>query len=56
MMGLKTFCTKYCPYRENEDKRNMEPCINCPVETYLDIIEEDNNAYILFKETFSPRD
>jgi len=38
-VDLKVFCEKYCPYRDNEPKRHLEPCINCPVKTYLDIRE-----------------
>ena len=33
------FCKNQCPYRGNKDKRNMEPCLNCPVETYLAVLE-----------------
>ena len=33
------FCKNKCPYRGIDDKRNLEPCINCPVGTYLAVLE-----------------
>ena len=35
----KKYCNNYCPYRHNENKRKMEPCINCPLVTWLDMVE-----------------
>ena len=39
-MTFDKFCNDYCPYRRNENKRKMEPCVNCPVMTWLDMTEE----------------
>ena len=40
----RTYCEKKCPYHSNQDKRNMEPCLNCPVESYLDFKETEKEV------------
>ena len=41
-MTFDEYCNNYCPYRHNENKRHMEPCINCPLMTWLDMLHDNN--------------
>jgi len=46
-MDFKQFCRDRCPYRDNHEYhlyRKLEPCINCPVEAYIDVTESNNGA------------
>lgn len=42
----ETFCKTYCPYASNREKeperykRGLEPCLNCPVESFTEFIAE----------------
>ncbi|CFX15474.1 Uncharacterized [Syntrophomonas zehnderi OL-4] len=40
MFNFDKFCKAQCPYSYIEIKEHMEPCINCPVSTFLDINDE----------------
>lgn len=38
------YCEERCPYHDNVDRRNTEPCLNCPVESYVDYLEGQEEA------------
>ena len=40
-MEFKKFCSEYCAYNDNEPKEHMEPCLNCPLEHWLDLKGEE---------------
>lgn len=34
---FQEFCNNLCAYRDNNPKEYLEPCLNCPVEHWLDL-------------------
>ncbi len=35
---FELFCEKYCAHKDNDPKEHLEPCVNCPAESFADII------------------
>ena len=44
-MTFENFCANFCIYK-HQDKRNEEPCINCPAEAWADKMEDEGECMI----------